>query len=236
MADVDMVDARPTEDGDRTRDEPRELLGSGSGSAGSAAAQSTGVEGATSGENAARCEFCCGASVCFRFLSFSLSTSYISPIDCKGARHPMKTASLCRELAYADDFLAAFSQLWIPQSLSSTSHTALFLILCHLLFQSSNLPLFHSTPLTSGPIPHAPTAVEGWIIICTNVHDEASEEDVLDLFSDYGKVMNLHLNLDRRTGYVKVRERAQEFCFWSMVGLVYLFDSEKSSGYSISWV
>lgn len=46
-------------------------------------------------------------------------------------------------------------------------------------------------------------SIEGWIIIITNIHKEASEDYIREMFERYGEIKNLHFNVDRRTGYVK---------------------------------
>lgn len=46
-------------------------------------------------------------------------------------------------------------------------------------------------------------SIEGWIVIITNLHREIRDDFIREVFEKFGEIKNLHLNLDRRTGFCK---------------------------------
>ncbi|XP_049850857.1 RNA-binding protein 8A-like [Schistocerca gregaria] len=63
-------------------------------------------------------------------------------------------------------------------------------------------PEYEDEPYSPESAPHA-KSIEGWIVLITNIHEEATDADLLDKLADFGPVTNLQMPLDRRTGYVK---------------------------------
>lgn len=46
-------------------------------------------------------------------------------------------------------------------------------------------------------------SIEGYIIFATGIPAEAEPEDIERIFAEYGAIHSQHLNVDRRTGYLK---------------------------------
>nr|AHX83803.1 RNA-binding protein 8A [Oryza sativa Japonica Group] len=68
---------------------------------------------------------------------------------------------------------------------------------------ASNRDRFDSL-VDAGNPGHGPQrSIEGWILLVSGVKEDAEEDDLYNTFSDFGHVKDLHLNLERRTGYAK---------------------------------
>lgn len=59
------------------------------------------------------------------------------------------------------------------------------------------------TPVLTQTRSQPKKSVEGWIVFATGISPEAEPDDVERIFLNYGIIHSIHLNVDRRTGYLK---------------------------------
>ncbi|EEE60154.1 hypothetical protein OsJ_13057 [Oryza sativa Japonica Group] len=69
---------------------------------------------------------------------------------------------------------------------------------------ASNRDRFDSLADAGNPGHGPKRSIEGWILLVSGVKEDAEEDDLYNTFSDFGHVKDLHLNLERRTGYAKL--------------------------------
>eukprot|EP00770_Monocercomonoides_exilis_P003735 MONOS_3716.1-p1 / transcript=MONOS_3716.1 / gene=MONOS_3716 / organism=Monocercomonoides_exilis_PA203 / gene_product=RNA-binding protein 8A / transcript_product=RNA-binding protein 8A / location=Mono_scaffold00090:72273-72773(-) / protein_length=111 / sequence_SO=supercontig / SO=protein_coding / is_pseudo=false len=65
----------------------------------------------------------------------------------------------------------------------------------------ASAPDFDSVPSVDSEGPQR--SVEGYIVFVGNLNEETVEEDVRDVFSEFGPIKNLQMNIDRKTGFMK---------------------------------
>lgn len=69
---------------------------------------------------------------------------------------------------------------------------------------ASALPsVVHFDSLQEESSGNALRSIEGWVLFVAGLHEECTEDDILDRFGDFGRVREIKVNLDHRTGYVK---------------------------------
>jgi len=55
-------------------------------------------------------------------------------------------------------------------------------------------------------------SIDGWVVFVSGLHEECTEEGVKDIFSEYGFITNMRMDMDRRTGACKVMRAFCSFC------------------------